>query len=334
MKTKVLLICLMVGGLFLASLAGAETFTPKDCLYIDADENGRVFHKGNPVDIAVFTTGEQFCPDQFKASEGGICDVLRNKYQDFRTDNPDMTWFQLNMKSVDERGQVAFNDHAGRPWLLLPNPKVVIRKNLALEMSYPNNSSEGGAHFVYTGHGYVPKYPVSGGGEACREPVVSLEVPTVAEKPKKAVPAKKILAVGPADQVMGGGDSKATVKGDKNDVTPQTVKNQGKIGKTVIRGNNNTVKKKITNIGIAAKTTGDNSSITIHINGLPTVEDETCIKCHTNVVKKTTADKNGNVVTEQKVEQRKETAPETKPGEKKERGIKFPLIRNIPGYKD
>lgn len=170
MKSKKLVVFFGIIGVLLFGVAYAETFSPVNCLYVDADTNGRVITKGSPIDIAMLTTAVQFCPDQLKADAGGSCDVLRNKYQDFVIINPGEATFQLNMRSISDKGQVAFNLKNGRLWLLITNPNVVVGKNLALEMSYPNPGSEdgkGGTHFVYTGHGYVPKYPVSGGGEAC-----------------------------------------------------------------------------------------------------------------------------------------------------------------------
>lgn len=184
-------------------------------------------------------------------------------------------------------------------WLGLPDcSKLHLGRNLIYYNSTPDSNipNSGGMHILYVGPGapFVPKADDPRIYNCAAEPVKSVTMSTAPQKRSACAPN------------AGACDDNVSVKGNDNDVTSQKVKNQGKIGKTVIKGNNNTVKKNLTNIGIAAKTTGNNSPITVHINGVPLVADETCIKCHTNVVKKTTTDKNGNIVTEQKIEQKKE----------------------------
>lgn len=173
-------------------------------------------------------------------------------------------------------------------WLGLPDcRKLHLGKNLIYYNSTfdPGIPNSGGMHILYIGPGapFVPKADDPRRYNCEAEPVKSVTVSTA--------PQKRIIST----PDVGAGDNKVSVKGDNNDITPQKVQQKQK-QKISIKGDNNTVKQRQTQIGINAKTTGASSPITIHINGLPTVEDETCIKCHTNVVKKTTVDKNGKEV--------------------------------------
>lgn len=238
----------------------------------------------------------QFCPDPLR--EG--CDPN----VPFAAANAGGNVYQYSIPmEVIAGGQSALNlandsNWFDALWLGLPDCQ---RLHLGPHLIYyrsivdPSIPKSGGMHILYVGPG-APFIPQPGDPRIynCGKPVKSVAVPSA--------PQKRIISA----LDVGAGDNKVSVKGDSNDVTPQKVQQKQK-QKISIKGDNNTVKQKQTQIGINAKTTGNGSPITIHINGVPVVEDETCIKCHTDVVKKTTADKNGNVVTEQKIQQKKES---------------------------
>lgn len=276
-------------------IASAATFSPETCLKVSQSPDGLITVMGDPADVAKVKKLEQYQPDKLKGKP-----TIDNKTIGPSSDSGSAKTFQLNMDSLRNSGQRAFNFKGGHgTWLHISNPLVEVSNGLILEMSQPNPESEGGrggAHFVFMSDGYTPLYPIDSGGSACRPQEVLIQIPMDITAPQKRI-------ISTPD--VGAGDNKVSVKGDNNDITPQKIQQKQK-QKVSIKGNNNTVKQKQTQIGINAKTTGANSPVTIHINGLPTVEDETCIKCHTNVVKKTTTDKNGNVVIEQKIEQKKE----------------------------
>lgn len=242
----------------------------------------------------------QFCPDPLR--EG--CDPN----VPFAAEIPKTEVYKGNIFQYDipgeviEAGQSALNlandsDWFNALWLGLPDcQKLHLGPHLIYYRSMPDPSisKSGGWHILYVGPG-APFIPQAGDPRIynCAEPAKSAAAPIA--------PQKRIIST----PDVGAGDNKVSVKGDNNDVTPQKVQQKQK-QKVSIKGNSNTVNQKQTQIGINAKTTGENSPITIHINGVPVAEDETCIKCHTDAVKKTTADKNGNVVTEQKIQQTKE----------------------------
>lgn len=135
------ILCLLMAG-----TAFAETYDPLPCLYVSSpDANGVVVVKGDPSDMRLQTTLEQYKPDKFKGK-----DIMRNTIIEpfYRTNTE--AHYQLNMARA-KRGQRAYQLHFGDLWLLLPNPKVVVGANTVLDHSDPSSDSKtGGAHFVYT----------------------------------------------------------------------------------------------------------------------------------------------------------------------------------------
>ncbi len=292
MKEKIFIFILVAFGMAALADAMAATFSPENCLNVSVDEKGIISVSGNAADVEKIKKLIQFCPDKYK---GGCSD---NRIIPPASSITGVKKFQINLESA-KVGQRAFNFKSGALWLHIPNPLVEVGNGLILEMSQPNPESEdgrGGAHFVISA-GYEPLYPLSAGGESC---IKTIDV-GISPKPSPSA-VREII---PAGQVMGGGDSRAVVKGDGNDVIPQTIKQQAR-QKTTVKGNNNTVKKNINQIGVNAKTTGANSPVTVHINGIPSASDETCMKCHQNVIIKKDPAVKGNVPEQQKKEEKKE----------------------------
>lgn len=164
MKKFVAVMLSAIFALALASTASAETFSPKNCLYVEANQNGLVTFRGDRVDIEKLTSLPQFCPDGSAAGCG----------DSFPAKSVGNGAYQLEMRAVRD-GLRSFNGKSGKLWLAIPNPLVVVGSGLLIENSLPSPNSEdgkGGAHFTLVGDigkaNYKVLHPVvNQGGGAC-----------------------------------------------------------------------------------------------------------------------------------------------------------------------